>query len=116
MCKISIFRLDRIRPICLPLNDESVLSNRYVNQQAIVAGWGHLREDRNSRNPSKLFEVRIPIITNQECQRLYTSLDAVQQESQFDDRVICAEAEGGGKDSCQGDSGGPLILPGMNYR
>lgn len=43
------------------------------------------------------------IIDKGTCQKSYNELNITQ-------RMLCAGAYSGGKDSCQGDSGGPLIV------
>lgn len=69
---------------------------------ATVSGWGSLAE--NGTSPDVLHEVRLPIVSNSEC----------NSPSAYDGDVfgsqICAGLRQGGKDACQGDSGGPLWL------
>lgn len=67
-----------------------------------ITGWG---------STGKLFSrhqlqiVSIPIISNDECKRLYTKIFDIPEQG-----MICAMYHEGGKDSCQGDSGGPMII------
>ena len=51
--------------------------------------------------PDKLQYVRVPTITNSECQSLYEGTFVIS------DSMLCAAYPG--KDSCQGDSGGPFV-------
>ncbi|XP_028967071.1 serine proteinase stubble [Galendromus occidentalis] len=91
---------DNIIPICIAEGNHS-----YVGETAVVTGWGRLYED--GPLPSVLQKVQIPIITNQECERLYRKAGFVEDIPQI---FICAGMPSGGKDSCEGDSGGPLVL------
>ncbi|XP_044258955.1 transmembrane protease serine 9-like [Tribolium madens] len=71
-----------------------------------VTGWGMLTEEGES--PDQLQVVEIPYITNEKCQKAYE-----KEEMTISKRMLCAQAEFGGKDSCQGDSGGPLVADGL---
>nr|XP_015839971.1 PREDICTED: transmembrane protease serine 9 [Tribolium castaneum] len=71
-----------------------------------VTGWGLLAEEGES--PDQLQVVEIPYITNEKCQKAYE-----KEEMTISERMLCAQAEFGGKDSCQGDSGGPLVADGL---
>lgn len=59
---------NEIQPICLPTSS-SQQTRSYSGHQAIVAGWGSLRE--NGPQPSILQKVQIPIWTNSECAQKY---------------------------------------------
>lgn len=48
---------------------------------------------------------------NEKCKDSYRKINQLEMNVQFDDRVVCAGFDKGGKDSCQGDSGGPVMLP-----
>lgn len=67
---------------------------------ATVSGWGALSE--NGASPKVLHEVRLPIVSNSEC----NSPGAYGGE--VSGSQICAGLREGGKDACYGDSGGPL--------
>jgi len=86
-----------IKTVCLPTYDST-----FTNQQVTVSGWGALSE--GGRQPSKLHEVDVNVISNSECGGKYNSRIPGRIES----TMICAA--GWQKDSCSGDSGGPLYL------
>ncbi|XP_044757832.1 trypsin-7-like [Coccinella septempunctata] len=72
---------------------------------AVVSGWGYATEGGGITSKT-LRQVKVPIVEQQTCKRLYRSTGFVT------DNMICAGETQGGKDSCQGDSGGPLVLNG----
>ena len=51
--------------------------------------------------------VDVPIITNNECERMYKNAGYIEE---IPDMFICAGINKGGRDSCEGDSGGPLTM------
>jgi len=63
-----------------------------------VSGWGAVCE--GCAGSAQLQYVDVPIITNAECNSLYSG--------GITDGMICAGFTQGGRDACQGDSGGPL--------
>jgi hypothetical protein len=63
-----------------------------------VAGWGRTRVG-GLESPS-LMEVAIPIVTNDDCRTKYHK-DNEFKNHIFDNTVMCAGTERGGKDSCQ---------------
>jgi secreted trypsin-like serine protease len=75
-----------------------------VGDQSYVIGWGNTVSSGTASYPTKLRQVKIPILSRTKC----------NQESSYNgaltSRMICAGTFAGGKDSCQGDSGGPLIV------
>jgi len=101
-----------IRPVCLPTND----NKNYNDYEAITTGWGTIKY--GGETAEKLQEVAVKVISNDDCQSLYSRYEIT-------DQMICAgDLDHGGKDACQGDSGGPLITaeaghngvtPGQNY-
>lgn len=58
-----------------------------------VTGWGMLAEE--GETPTQLQVVEIPYISNEKCQKAY------EKEMIISARMLCAQAELGGKDSCQ---------------
>ncbi|XP_067633519.1 trypsin zeta-like [Eurosta solidaginis] len=71
---------------------------------ATVTGWGTTASGGIS--PNYLHEVKVPIVSNEECNEDYGG-------GRITDAMFCAGLRGiGGKDSCQGDSGGPLLVNG----
>ncbi|XP_058975884.1 trypsin-1-like [Musca domestica] len=88
---------DKIRPVCLPDANQN-----FDGKNAVVAGWGLLKEGGQTSN--YLQEATVPIISNQECRR-------TRYKNKIQDVMLCAGlVKSGGKDACQGDSGGPLIV------
>ncbi|RJQ69926.1 serine protease [Pseudonocardiaceae bacterium YIM PH 21723] len=70
---------------------------------ATVYGWGHQKS--GGTNSDDLRKVTVPIISDANCAKSYTSGLHPATE-------VCAGLAEGGKDSCQNDSGGPLIVGG----
>jgi secreted trypsin-like serine protease len=64
-----------------------------------------MTEDRTL--PEVLQIVNVPILSNEECERMYKT---ARQKIVFRDTILCAGYAIGGKDSCEGDSGGPLAV------
>merc|ERR1712142_109104 len=91
-----------IRPACLPADD----SNDYNNFVATVTGWG--TTSSGGSTSSKLREVDVEVLTNDECKNDYG-----YSRSDVTSQMLCANVNGGGKDACQGDSGGPLVTSGQ---
>lgn len=89
-----------IIPVCLPESNET-----YVNKWATVTGWGRLYED--GPLPDLIQHVKMPIITNKECEQMYNQAGYIEDIPHI---FICAGLAKGGRDSCEGDSGGPLVL------
>ena len=83
-----------IRPACLPENDE----NDYVGYSSIVSGWG--TTTMGGSLSSYLQYVDVNVLSNDACMNTYG-----YGEGSITDQMVCANVEGGGKDSCQGDSG-----------
>nr|CAB3266627.1 suppressor of tumorigenicity 14 protein-like [Phallusia mammillata] len=91
---------DTIRPICLPTNT----SEFFVKDGTICVstGWGNL--GFFGFGPDALYQVRLPIVENEKCNRIYSTIG-----NNVSDSNICAgDVETGGVSPCHGDSGGPL--------
>jgi len=95
-----------IIPICLPTSDNSL-----VGQTGTVTGWGRLSE--YGQISPVLREVRLPIISNSKCMRMYRNSG---QNEWIPKIFICAGTAKGGQDSCEGDSGGPMVVKGKDGR
>ncbi|XP_077294236.1 venom protease isoform X2 [Arctopsyche grandis] len=93
-----------IWPICLPTSPE-LRANSFERNMPFIAGWGAL--SFQGPTASRLQELQIPVVTNDECKQAYTRF----KSQVIDQRVLCAGYAKGGKDACQGDSGGPLMWP-----
>uniref|UniRef100_A0A6B0VBX7 Acrosin n=1 Tax=Ixodes ricinus TaxID=34613 RepID=A0A6B0VBX7_IXORI len=89
-----------VPPICTP-QPSQLDRNTVVNTTGVVAGWG--RTKYNGESSSDLREVSLPIVSNQECSKVF------QDVVKITDGMICAGDITGKKDACQGDSGGPLM-------
>lgn len=63
----------------------------------------------NRTFPTKLMEVAVNAISYQDCNDEDSYFNLI-----WDDFMLCAGVDGGGKDSCLGDSGAPLIVQGDN--
>ncbi|XP_051572347.1 trypsin-like isoform X2 [Myxocyprinus asiaticus] len=85
------------RPVCLAAAG-SILA---AGTASWVTGWGTLISG-DSQLPNILQEVKIPIVSNSDCNKAYGG--------GITNNMICAGLlNQGGKDSCQGDSGGPMV-------
>lgn len=102
------FRLDRIRPICLPLS-QSLKDQNFIDTNPFVAGWGAQSEKGDAA--TILQQLQIPVHENVVCRDIYKSHGKFVSEEQFGSAAICAGIMAGGQDSCKGDSGGPLMMP-----
>uniref|UniRef100_H2Y806 Peptidase S1 domain-containing protein n=1 Tax=Ciona savignyi TaxID=51511 RepID=H2Y806_CIOSA len=100
---IAILRLEKsivytstIRPICY--NDFGVVTE---GTTCVATGFG-LLQSKLKLYPTKLNQVRLPVISNANCNRAYGGFLNMNKR-------ICAGSKRGGVDTCQGDSGGPLV-------
>ncbi|XP_054722085.1 serine proteinase stubble-like [Uloborus diversus] len=91
-----------IVPICLPKPLDDV-----AGRMAVVTGWGRLAEE--GELPGSLHEVSMPILTNKECEEMYSAAGYVET---IRDVFVCAGLLNGGLDACEGDSGGPMVVRG----
>ncbi|XP_051988450.1 trypsin-like [Xyrauchen texanus] len=86
-----------INPVCLAAAGSILAPGTSI----WVTGWGSLRSG-DSQLPDILQEVKIPIVSNSDCNNAYGGA--------ITNNMICAGLlNQGGKDSCQGDSGGPMV-------
>uniref|UniRef100_A0A3B3XHI3 Uncharacterized protein n=1 Tax=Poecilia mexicana TaxID=48701 RepID=A0A3B3XHI3_9TELE len=85
----------RVRPICLPLPDFKIPPST----KCVVAGWGKTWE--RGHIPAVLREVHLGLVDQAKCKYVQLMIKTMT--------ILCAGAEGGGRDACQGDSGGPLV-------
>jgi len=71
-----------------------------------VMGWGAQRYDhsRPSEYADSLQELRLPIVSNADCNAPQSYHGDVQES------MLCAGFVEGGKDACIGDSGGPIVV------
>lgn len=106
--KLLFCFVDRISPICLPVNGE-MRTRSFVNDNPFIAGWG--RTSENGPRSTILLQGQVTVITNADCKEKIRKTGALRKEYQFDTYVICAGLAAGGVDACNGDSGGPLMLP-----
>ncbi|CAH1378247.1 hypothetical protein MTP99_019604 [Tenebrio molitor] len=90
-----------IWPICLPPIDRD-----FVNEVAIVAGWGQVYYA--GPVSEVLRHVEVPVWTLEKCANSFLQ--------RITDSNLCAAGYDGGKDSCLGDSGGPLMFQLENGR
>jgi len=88
-----------VKPI--PLADKVPKAGADVN----VTGWGSTKEGGSVSD--KLRMVTVQVTSDWACNLAYFFL-----LEPITDRMLCAGAILGGKDSCQGDSGGPLVQNG----
>ena len=79
-----------IRPICLPTGT----SEDYAGVEAIVTGWGTTSSGGSVSN--SLQEVTVNVLANSACKNDYS-----YASSMITSKMLCANVEGGGKDSCQ---------------
>uniref|UniRef100_A0A1A9ZBU3 Lectizyme n=1 Tax=Glossina pallidipes TaxID=7398 RepID=A0A1A9ZBU3_GLOPL len=90
-------------------HDFHLRSKSYVNTMPYVAGWGYTSQG-GATSPI-LKQVQLPVLNNEVCRRIYTTLMPHLSAQEYDESVICAGFVVGGKDTCKGDSGGPLMIP-----
>ncbi len=81
----------------------SIMKDIKAGSALTVMGWGN-QSTTGEEFPNRLFQVEVPLVTNQQCSDNY----AVESTT-ITENMLCAGLKQGGKDSCQGDSGGPLL-------
>jgi secreted trypsin-like serine protease len=108
---IALIRLARtvvfktnIRPMCLPIG--ALSSNKFVDQQSTVIGWGMTNPNIQKISPV-LMEVTMPVWEVQKC-RATIATKYPKHAAGITDKTVCGG--GGGTDSCMGDSGGPMMV------
>ncbi|XP_010626209.1 serine protease 48 isoform X1 [Fukomys damarensis] len=103
-CQVTFTSL--ILPICLPNTTKPLR----IPASCWVTGWGKLK-DTDDKFPPTLQEVEIPVINQQDCERLYNPIGIFfpNLEPVIKKDMICAGDVQRRKDSCKGDSGGPLV-------
>ncbi|KAG8201092.1 hypothetical protein JTE90_028762 [Oedothorax gibbosus] len=89
-----------INGACLPSRD---LADN-VTGIGTVTGWG--TTSQGGSLSAQLKAVDVPILPDAKCKEAY--------QDAFQDTMLCAGYEEGGKDSCQGDSGGPFVQRSAN--
>ncbi|XP_033229477.1 trypsin-2-like [Belonocnema kinseyi] len=77
------------------------------NSIGTFSGWGCTRViGRRKEFPNELRSINVPIINEEDCQRLYNDFATITNEN------ICTLDEDGKQSSCFGDSGAPLVVSG----
>ncbi|XP_070505081.1 venom protease-like [Chironomus tepperi] len=97
----------QITPVCIPLSDAERTRN-FVGYTPFAAGWGRTQEGGHSANV--LQEIQLPVVDNNQCRQNYAAINKVVSEKQFNEAVLCAGYEEGGRDTCNGDSGKAKII------
>ena len=67
-----------------------------LGKNATVTGWGRLKE--GGHLPTVLQEVRVPIIDNEKCKKMFITAG---RNEYIPDIFMCAGYDEGGRDSCQ---------------
>ncbi|NXC43322.1 MASP2 protease, partial [Penelope pileata] len=93
-----------IMPICLPGKEGRFQLK--ANDTVTVSGWGKT-ETRSSS--AALLYTELIVINQKECTDAYANKSYNGHLLLVTENMLCAGAEGGGRDACQGDSGGPLV-------
>ncbi|XP_047923694.1 mannan-binding lectin serine protease 2 isoform X2 [Anser cygnoides] len=94
-----------ITPICLPGKEERFQMK--ANYMVAVSGWG--RTETRSSSVVLLYTELI-VISQKECTDAYANKSFNGKPLVVTENMLCAGAEGGGRDACSGDSGGPLVF------
>ena len=90
-------------PACLPTSRHG--GDFFAGKILTVSGWGRTRNE--THDMSKLRFVKVPGVTNAECQKLY-SADPEYNRTIHAVELCAGDTDAGGKDACQGDSGGNI--------
>ena len=95
----------RAVPACLPTSKHG--GDFLAGKLLTTSGWGATLNE--THDPSRLRFVKVPGITNLECQKWFNESDFLPWKVQIRPAELCAgEPDVGGKDACQGDSGGNI--------
>lgn len=94
-----------ITPICLPGKEERFQMK--ANYMVAVSGWGKT-ETRSSS--VVLLYTELIVISQKDCTDAYANKSFNGKPLMVTENMLCAGAEGGGRDACSGDSGGPLVF------
>ncbi|CAG7717985.1 unnamed protein product [Allacma fusca] len=95
---------DEVSPVCLQ-EPESLLGlgiirkESWVGKTGVSVGWGRVTTKETA--PRRLYRVRLPFMTDRQCQRIYASF--YQKRS-----MLCTDSTTEAA-ICYGDSGGPLM-------
>lgn len=91
-----------VQAIALPPQSSPAPYGKTVN----VTGWGYLSE--GGQLPDALQVVVLPLITNEECNRIYNPMNFSVSHD-----MVCAGLSEDGGGTCHGDSGSPLTMSGF---
>ncbi|CAG9789265.1 unnamed protein product [Diatraea saccharalis] len=95
-----IYYSDFVRPICLPITDDTIRQDNSSKSIYWTAGWGKTENENKANIKQKLAISAVPIGDCRNKQPIITDKTAPF--------VICAGGVAG-KDTCVGDSGGSLV-------
>ncbi|XP_031568414.1 plasminogen-like [Actinia tenebrosa] len=101
---------DRIKPACLPRQDEIVPRNA----SCYITGWGKIHHPGGSHHT--LQQARLPLASRKCCQKKVDASPAVPSHIKITDNMICAGKKGSIKSGCHGDSGGPFVCQARDGR
>jgi trypsin len=91
----------------LPMAQASDTADYAPGTEAQVYGWGDTTG--HGDYATSLRTAPVSIFADTTCEKAYPG----GSEGAYDHTtMLCAGAQGGGKDACQGDSGGPLVVAG----
>ena len=93
----------RAVPACLPTSRHG--GDFLAGKILTTSGWGKTLNETHDR--SKLRFVKVPGVTNAECQKLY-SADPEYNRTIHAVELCAGDTDAGGIDACQGDSGGNI--------
>lgn len=96
--------MPHISPICLPQPGKKPLQDEYC----VSHGWGEDEFGSGGKYQTRLKEVVVPVVNNDQCQADLRSKTRLGEYYELDQSFICA----GGKlgvDTCKGDGGSPLV-------